>query len=139
MVICAVSSNQIGIDIEKQKIIDITIAHQFFTKKECDYIYSLENHQLNRFFEIWTFKESYIKALGLGLSLPLNSFSIIKDRFNQNFIIESQSQGIEFYLKNYLIDSNYRIAVCARNNVFPHIKYIDFEDLVIEALNNNSI
>ncbi|MFT9818500.1 4'-phosphopantetheinyl transferase family protein [Lysinibacillus sp. NPDC056185] len=139
-VICAINSNHIGIDIEKEKFIDITLAKQFFTEKECDYIFSLENYQLNRFFEIWTLKESYIKAIGIGLSLPLNSFSIIKDSIDQNFIIESQFQDRKFYLKNYLIDSTYQIAVCARNYDFPSdIKYVDPEDLVIEALNNSSL
>lgn len=32
--------------------------------------------QLDRFFEYWTFKESYIKARGMGVSIPLTKFSI---------------------------------------------------------------
>ncbi|MBK3493954.1 4'-phosphopantetheinyl transferase superfamily protein [Viridibacillus sp. YIM B01967] len=98
-VVCAIDGNQIGIDVEMEKLIDPQIAHQFFTKKECDYIFSLVDYQVPRFFEIWTLKESYIKAVGLGLSLPLNSFSIILDTNENTHMIESESHDTSFYFK----------------------------------------
>ncbi|MCB2360157.1 4'-phosphopantetheinyl transferase superfamily protein [Clostridium estertheticum] len=35
----------------------------------------------NKGYRIWTLKDSYIKADGRGLSILLNSFSIIEDEF----------------------------------------------------------
>ena len=35
-----------------------------------------EQAQLNRFFEVWTLKECYIKMLGTGIYKALDSFSI---------------------------------------------------------------
>lgn len=134
-VVCAVDENQIGIDIEKEKVLDLQIAYQFFTKKECDYIFSLKNHQLPRFFEIWTLKESYIKAVGLGLTIPLNSFSIILDSNDSSIGFESESNDTAFYFKKYTIDSLYQLAVCARDNHFPsEIKQMNVDDLLSEII-----
>ncbi|CAH0269255.1 4'-phosphopantetheinyl transferase superfamily protein [Peribacillus sp. Bi134] len=134
-VVCAVDGNQIGIDIEKEKLIDIQIACQFFTKRECDYIFSLKDQQRSRFFDIWTLKESYIKAVGLGLSIPLNSFSIIMDSNNSTIGIKSECNDTSFYFKQYSIDSFYKLAVCARHDHFPsEIKQMNLEDLVSEII-----
>lgn len=33
-----------------------------------------------RFFEIWTLKESYCKAIGLGLAFPMREIAFTKDK-----------------------------------------------------------
>jgi 4'-phosphopantetheinyl transferase len=48
-----------------------------FTDEEINYINGQrEADILSRFYEVWTLKESYIKAIGLGLSCPLRFFSV---------------------------------------------------------------
>lgn len=68
-----------GIDVELTTRMNNTLllAERYFAKNEVADIYSIpsmENKRL-RFFEYWTLKESYIKAKGMGLSLPLEKFS----------------------------------------------------------------
>ena len=65
------SDKEIGCDIQQIKNINLSIADRFFTAEERKYVKCTEN-----FFRIWTLKESFIKAIGKGLALPLNSFSI---------------------------------------------------------------
>src|SRR5699024_6092340 len=63
-VLCAVDNKPVGIDIEKIKYIDFeSLAKSFFTVNEFNYIVNQNcKFPLNRFYEIWTLKESYIKC-----------------------------------------------------------------------------
>jgi 4'-phosphopantetheinyl transferase len=76
----AVAGNRrVGIDLERIRpgISAHVIARQYFSKAEVE---ELENLQMDQreaaFFTCWTRKEAFIKARGLGLSLPLESFDV---------------------------------------------------------------
>lgn len=75
-IMCVVSDREVGCDIEKIKENTNDIAARYFTEEEKNAIDSAERKD-EMFFRIWTLKESYIKAVGLGLSLSLKDFSII--------------------------------------------------------------
>ncbi len=78
MALCAVSSEPVGCDIEAPRDYDPKIARRFFHKDECEWLFSHpQGEQRDAFFRLWTCKESFIKALGLGLSQPLDSFVVI--------------------------------------------------------------
>ena len=72
----AIADVPVGIDIEIIKPIDLKIAERFFTPDEIEYI--LSGDQIQRFYEVWTKKESYIKYDGKGLRTPLPSFSVFE-------------------------------------------------------------
>jgi 4'-phosphopantetheinyl transferase len=70
---------EVGVDVEdlaasRKHLLDI--ADRFFSRSEAAALQELPaGQQLSRFFELWTLKESYIKARGRGLSLGLSKFS----------------------------------------------------------------
>ncbi|WP_062491249.1 MULTISPECIES: 4'-phosphopantetheinyl transferase family protein [Paenibacillus] len=75
-VVCALDNSPIGIDIEIVKPIDISIARRFFSTVEYkDIMKRTPTQREDYFYTLWTLKESYIKAIGKGLSIPLDSFS----------------------------------------------------------------
>jgi 4'-phosphopantetheinyl transferase len=74
---------RIGIDVEEIRPMDdiSAIAESYFTPQECAFI--LREQRLGRqhaFWSCWTRKEAYVKAVGKGLSIPLNSFDTLISR-----------------------------------------------------------
>lgn len=68
----------LGVDVEnfRAREVSMDIADRYFAPDEVAVLNAAPRHeQQYRFFEYWTFKESYIKARGMGLSLPLDKFS----------------------------------------------------------------
>ncbi|MBN8583054.1 MAG: 4'-phosphopantetheinyl transferase superfamily protein [Anaerolineae bacterium] len=77
--IAVTQGRKVGVDVERirQGISSHVIAQQYFSKSEVAELQSLPLQQRERaFFTCWTRKEAYIKAQGLGLSLPLESFDV---------------------------------------------------------------
>lgn len=70
---------ELGIDIEKMRPIPDRheIASRFFCPEEAHELASLHADEQERgFFLCWTRKEAYIKAIGDGLSSPLDAFQV---------------------------------------------------------------
>jgi 4'-phosphopantetheinyl transferase len=69
----------VGADIECVRALDhLDLANQYFRRNEVAEIESLphRNEQVQAFYRIWTLKEAVVKALGKGLSIPLESFEV---------------------------------------------------------------
>ena len=70
---------RVGIDVERVRpLADLeTIATRFFSPEECSQVLELDTaERVLAFFRCWTRKEAYIKAVGDGLSMPLDRFQV---------------------------------------------------------------
>jgi 4'-phosphopantetheinyl transferase len=84
LVVCAVSvaQEQVGVDAERMdgEVEAAELADRYFSLSEARRLRALPApEQTELFFAYWTLKESYIKARGLGLTLPLGQFSFRMD------------------------------------------------------------
>ncbi len=68
---------ELGIDVEDlQRRTSAAVADSFFAADEARQLEGLPAElQSRRFLDLWTLKESYIKARGKGLFMPLNQFA----------------------------------------------------------------
>lgn len=68
--------HRIGVDVEKtdRRVNGAALSRRYFSRAEADALAILPPGDLTKHFPLyWTLKEAYIKALGPGLSHPLNS------------------------------------------------------------------
>lgn len=99
----SISDNEIGIDIEKIRTINLRIAKRFFTKNEYNYV--MERDSTYRFLEIWTKKEAYMKFVGKGFAMGLNSFDTTKESFNNRY--NMSTADIDGYIISICNDQQY--------------------------------
>ena len=105
------SDREVGCDIEKIVDAPLEVADRFFHLKEAEYIKSAEDKN-KAFFTLWTLKESYMKMTGRGMSLPLDSFEII--RKDQGFVLGKSPKRPGFF--RTMEFENYIFSVCMESD-----------------------
>ncbi len=101
---------EVGIDIEKiRELPDIDqLIEKNLTSREKSYFLKNPEHKLSLFFQFWTFKESYLKAIGEGMRLtPENLEFSLEDG---NIRLRSVKYGFEatdWQFKGFTRDGNY--------------------------------
>ncbi len=68
----------IGIDVERidRNNCDLDYEKWFAAEEVTAILGACPEHRRERFFEFWTLKEAFLKAVGTGLSTPLKSFAV---------------------------------------------------------------
>ncbi|SFR79910.1 4'-phosphopantetheinyl transferase family protein [Anaeromicropila populeti] len=111
-VICGVGDSILGVDVEESREKNLNLAERFFAAEEYEEILSHpKEEQLKQFYKYWTLKESYTKAEGKGLSIPLDSF--LFRFYNEDIMLITDGVKADEYLfQVYEIDELHTAAVC---------------------------
>ena len=115
MVVCALSDQEIGIDVEKIQNFTESMAKKILTEKEQQILkgYASDQKKQNReFYRFWTLKESYLKWRGRGFSLDPHQVEfaaegIAKDREGFTECSDPDAAVIQ-----KLVDPEYMVSVC---------------------------
>ena len=110
-VLCALSDAELGCDVEGPRRFDPALARHFFHPDETAWLFSLPPREQDAaFLRLWTLKESYLKAVGLGLSLPLDAFRILPE--GGDFALTLQEDARPWALRSFAAE-DCLCAVCA--------------------------
>lgn len=115
------SLNDIGVDIEfiKEDFEFENIVEKYFVKNEIDQIFIHPNEELQRqaFYNCWTRKEAFIKAVGKGLSIPFNDFEVEVNNSKPKVKIYSDNLNeANWQLFPVEINIQYTGAICTSKN-----------------------
>ncbi len=108
---CIISDQPCGIDIEEIIDIDIDeIAPTVFNRRQIDFINSSTYaERFNRFYTLWTIKESFIKALGKGFKIDVLGLDFDLEKFK---IISENKEWKKFKFGQHFFDENYKLTSC---------------------------
>lgn len=93
-----VCDRSIGVDLEYLREMKdaVKIARRFFSDREFELISSLDVSQQSRiFFQLWTAKEAYLKAIGVGLAGSLANIEINLDRVGNAQILAIDDDDLQ--------------------------------------------
>ncbi|WP_068308705.1 4'-phosphopantetheinyl transferase family protein [Aliiruegeria sabulilitoris] len=72
-----IDDEPVGVDIERFRTVEPGIAERFFSPAEVAALDALPlEEREGGFFRCWTRKEAFVKAIGTGLTIPLESFDV---------------------------------------------------------------
>ncbi|MFO7668902.1 MAG: 4'-phosphopantetheinyl transferase superfamily protein [Bacteroidales bacterium] len=111
--------DEVGIDIEKIRVLpDIDqLIEKNLTSREKSYLLKNPDQKLSLFFQFWTFKESYLKAIGEGMRLTPENLEFSLDR--GNISLRSVKFGFEetlWQFKSFTRKGNYTGALAYKGN-----------------------
>lgn len=106
----------VGIDIEhQQKVEYLAIAKILYSKEEQAFLTHLSPDELPyHFFHIWSQKEAFIKAIGMGLSFPTKEFTAILNQEQGHIQVYHQ----DWKLTHFMIKENCHGAYCHKPGMY---------------------
>ena len=130
LVACAVTrQGEVGIDVEntKRTVDPLELAPMVFAAAEIADLAAIPPEGRHaRFFSYWTLKESYIKARGMGLSLPLDGFwfELDGDRPRIRFAATCPDRSERWYFEQRQPTASHKLAlaVSMRQEAAPAIR-----------------
>ena len=107
-VACAFSAEEIGVDVERLTYIRTSMVKRILTEKEQEYLKTCDN-VIFTLLRLFSLKESYVKCIGLGLSMEPNLI-----HFSLSDKIQCSDTSVCFqqkYLSNDCV-----LSVCYKEN-----------------------
>jgi 4'-phosphopantetheinyl transferase len=117
LIVLAIAGDcRLGVDCESLARGDcVSLAESYFAAPEVAALHALAPAgRQRRFLELWTLKESYIKARGMGLSIPLDEFSFDLSDSDIALSVDASldEAGARWQFMQFLAAPDHIAAVC---------------------------
>ena len=111
-VICALSDAPVGCDIEKLQPVRERVAARFFSPEENAALAAAADEAAREmlFFRFWTLKESFLKAVGCGITEPLSAASF--DLSGEAPVVRQTIAPGTFFFREYGDIPGYCVSLC---------------------------
>lgn len=118
-VIAVTIEHDIGVDIEKMEItFKDAVAKRFFSPQEYNELQQLPSkEQVVGFYRIWSKKEAVIKAIGAGLYVRLDSFSLSTQHKVESIEIVHNDKHYRFHVESFFVDNAYQASFATNQTV----------------------
>lgn len=114
MALAVFAETEVGCDIEQIQAANLKLAKRFFCPQEYAYIAELEGEcQDYAFYRVWTLKESFLKATGMGMKLQLDSFGFGMSETEQGITVRQSYDRSKYEFAEYDF-GRYHAAVCVQ-------------------------
>lgn len=113
-VVIAWGNTEVGVDVQQHEagIKMDALAARFFTPDERAYA----DRNAQRFYEVWTKKESYLKYIGQGLHKDLRSFSVLTPEPTVRYMYR-------------MLEGEYSLSLCTTENAYT-FELLDVQQLL---------
>jgi 4'-phosphopantetheinyl transferase len=104
-IVAVATRGEVGVDIERVRPVAeaLDLARRMFTERESEHLSSLPPALASEaFLRLWTRKEAYVKALGHGLSMPLDGFEVLP--LADGGVVESRVAGERSAIRLWSVD-----------------------------------
>lgn len=105
----------VGIDIEGAHEGGQKLVKRFFSEEEKKIL--LNHWSEEAFTRFWTRKESYLKAVGFGMRMPLDGFSVHEERvqINEKMTAGMVSTEDAYYIESFQLEGSFWLSVCRKD------------------------
>jgi 4'-phosphopantetheinyl transferase len=126
----------VGVDVEWLDRTNLTIdlADRFFAPAECAQLVGLRAEaEKDALFAFWTLKEAYIKAVGMGLALPLGAFAYTLDPLSIVFDARIQDEPAHWFFRRLRPTEGHVLGLALRHEA-PERATLDAAPADLSAL-----
>lgn len=123
IILAVTEEGEIGVDIERvDHEFDWTRVDSVLAPSEIEWIKGNELIDpfsvYQRFFQIWTLKEAYIKCTGDGMSrhLKMLNFHVLSERIQFLDSTNNAQKTEKYYFESYMYDSDFIFSICLQQS-----------------------